>query len=656
MILDRLSENIIKFRQTVLLGIFLFLIVVTSFFSGEWNNWLISIFLILVFPLVFYTVLLLKDSPAGQADHFTVKSPYFYLILFLIVAFITSFFSLLQYNSWHHFSLILSYVAIFWVGSIVFRDLSKFKIIVLTIFFTGVLVSVINIIIFIQDPTVRAGGLLFNANALGGYFLFSLPLGIVLFLTEQRKKIKAIYGIFAFIVLISFFLTFSYTGWFSFLIPFFIILAVFRQKIFTRENIIKYVVIVLLLIISAIGFRYLSTGDLEQAVLLHKTIPIQGVTTSWDQRLNFLQSAFDIFKDNVWLGTGLSTFQNVYPRYALSVLEQPRYVHNYYLQTAAEIGIFGLLALLGFIVVLLKKCYQTVKDNYSDGRKKPYLLGLSLGVLGSAIHAVFDFGWQFPAVFLLFWLAGGLLLGQSRQLADGNSPKINKKIRLAFIGKIFIIILSLVLLARGVTLFLAQSYFERAGVRKQSLETAEALGFYEKAVQLDPDPDKIRSYAEMLYEEAHFNKELEAEYYFIAERYLQKSLQWNKNDYFIYNLLGRVYFVQGDYTEAEYYYQKAIYYDPLFHPNFYYNLTFLYFKQQEYDRAERTAKEMLNQYKGVVKTSNPLLPTQLAFLNLLLGNVYLEQGNKEQAKAYYQKALEIKPDFNLAKEGLKKIE
>lgn len=655
MILDKLSQNITSFRQKIIIGFLAFFIVVTSFFSGEWNNWLLAIFFVLIFPLVFYTVLLIRDNPVKYKIKFSFKSPYFFLIVFLAVGLVTAFFSVMKYESFQYWSLLLAYALIFWVSSVVFRDFSKLRLVVLAIFITGIIASLVNLFLFISDPNTRAGGALLNANALGSYLLFSVPLGLVLTLGEQKLKTKYLFGIGTVLILISFLLTFSYTGWVSFILPLVIILVVYRKNLFSKKGILIIAGLIIILLAMAVGVRYYSTRDFGQAIALQKTISGSSFSYSFHQRWNFIKSTSHMFIDNPIKGWGLATYQQVYPRYALSVLEQPRYAHNYYLQIAAETGFIGIISLLGFVIVLLINAWRVVKDNFHDLAKRPYLLGLSLGILGSSIHSLFDFGWQFPAVFLLFWISGGLLMGQ-RQLSLGNAEpsQASEKSGLKVSGTLLILI-SFLLLARGITLFLSQSAYDHAQARKFKGDFIGSLPYYQQAARFDPSPDKLIGLATSYFENGVDNKERRIEYYNLSDKTFSKDAFWNPHDYFAYHNYGRTLFMRKEYDQAERQYGLAIKYDPVFHPDFQYDLAYLYFAQKKYDLARSIIQPQLDRYQEINVNSNPLLPTQLAYLNLLMGKTYADQGKADQARWYYEQALVRLPNFGLAKDELENL-
>jgi O-antigen ligase len=390
MFLEKLSQNIMSFRQNIILGIFLLLIVISSFFSGEWNNWLVAVILILAFPLVFYTLLLRRDQHPELDKRINLRSPFLYLLIFLLVGAVTSIFSVMKYNSSHYLVLLIAYGVIFWSASTVFRNFSKVKIVAWAIFFVGLLAVLISIFLFLKDSPERTEGLLRNANALGSYLLFSVPVGIVLALEAKRKKQKYLLGAGTALIVLAFFLTFSLTAWISFLIPLALLDFYYRKRLFSKRNISIFVILLFVILITAMAVRYSSSRDFGKALNLQETISGFHLNYSFVQRWNFLQSALDIFIKNPLAGTGLATYQQVYPLHSFSILEQPRYAHNYYLQTAAEIGLVGFVFFIGFIVSLSAVVYRVAKKFLPDDDKRPYLLGLALGLVGSCLHSLFD--------------------------------------------------------------------------------------------------------------------------------------------------------------------------------------------------------------------------------------------------------------------------
>lgn len=119
--------------------------------------------------------------------------------------------------------------------------------------------------------------------------------------------------------------------------------------------------------------------------------------------------------------------------------------------------------------------------------------------------------------------------------------------------------------------------------------------------------------------------------------------------------LGRLYFVQDKLGSAAEQYEQAITRNPVFRPDIYYDLAYVYFVQEQYDDAEMTIRRILDQYYIGIDTSNPNLPTQLAALHYLLGEVYEAEGRASLAQTYYEKAVRLDENFQPAQNALDKL-
>lgn len=108
-----------------------------------------------------------------------------------------------------------------------------------------------------------------------------------------------------------------------------------------------------------------------------------------------------MIQDNPLMGTGLGTFETVYPIYSqtdgLSVVD---YAHNDYLQVVAEGGVAGGLVTLWFLLLVSRALVRSMKSN------DPLLAGLAVGcgggIISILVHSIFDFNLQIPSNALLF--------------------------------------------------------------------------------------------------------------------------------------------------------------------------------------------------------------------------------------------------------------
>jgi len=113
-------------------------------------------------------------------------------------------------------------------------------------------------------------------------------------------------------------------------------------------------------------------------------------------RLTVWEKTLEIFRDFPVMGTGVGTFQYVFPRYrSPSTTAFYDYAHNDYLQVLSETGILGAALMLWgiFLYVHLWVSRRSLGD--TEGRVLHSSVGFALLALG--LHEWVDFGLQIPA-------------------------------------------------------------------------------------------------------------------------------------------------------------------------------------------------------------------------------------------------------------------
>lgn len=140
--------------------------------------------------------------------------------------------------------------------------------------------------------------------------------------------------------------------------------------------------------------------DMAPAALKEKTLAILR-----DPRVDAAKVAMRVFFAAPLLGTGLSTFGDIYPRFAPG--KQIMYfAHNDYAQLLAETGLVGAGFALAFGWMLL----QRLRGFLAKPAGPDWLLGAGAwaGVAGIAAHSAFDWNLHVPANAFLAAILGGL--------------------------------------------------------------------------------------------------------------------------------------------------------------------------------------------------------------------------------------------------------
>jgi O-antigen polymerase len=125
-------------------------------------------------------------------------------------------------------------------------------------------------------------------------------------------------------------------------------------------------------------------------------------------------SALNMIRERPWLGWGLGTFQDAYPRFALFDVERVvNFAHNDWLQWAAEGGMAAAAAMLVWAGWLARRAVR-----------EPW----ALGVIFVLLHALVDYPMQRPGMAgWVFAMAGALAAATPRTgpQAARRSPAVS---------------------------------------------------------------------------------------------------------------------------------------------------------------------------------------------------------------------------------------
>jgi O-antigen ligase len=169
--------------------------------------------------------------------------------------------------------------------------------------------------------------------------------------------------------------------------------------------------------VSAAAAVILLFAPLAQRVMLR--IENEGL---WDTgRLCTYRSTWQAIQDHFWLGTGLGTFQDVFPAY-----RSPQCGMNGYWEMAHSVFLEAWLSLgVAFPVVLAIIYYQLIKTyayGYRQRQRFRFVPLASLGILALlTLHSLVDFSLQIPGMAVV----AALILGASATVSlTAKEPRV----------------------------------------------------------------------------------------------------------------------------------------------------------------------------------------------------------------------------------------
>jgi O-antigen ligase len=144
-------------------------------------------------------------------------------------------------------------------------------------------------------------------------------------------------------------------------------------------------------------------------------------------RAEYWRVAWEDWKQHPLTGTGAGTFHYTWLQ-ERSDTNDVRQVHNLYLEQLTEIGVFGFLALLGFVALLVGYTARAAwRSSESAGEDGPLLAGLVAGLVVYLVSSFLEWHWYIPAPTLFFFVLAAVAV----RLAAGEGPAAEPSARTA---------------------------------------------------------------------------------------------------------------------------------------------------------------------------------------------------------------------------------
>ncbi len=248
-----------------------------------------------------------------------------------------------------------------------------------------------------QTLGVRITGGFDNPNVYAEYLLILLPLAFLLFLTCTTGKGRLASAIALLILSVCMVYTWSRGAWLGLLVAFlFFLLAAYKYAPIGFLGLGLAFPLVSVFIPQSVTERFMSIGNLADSSISY--------------RLSVWKGLLHMLNETEWSGTGVgyAAFSSVYPAFAYGGSAYVRHAHNWYLQTVAEIGLGGLLALLAVLFLFAQMCFEYLSTPDTEYGKLLTVTGLS-SVFGLMVMGLTDHIWYDYRIFLSFWIMVALV-------------------------------------------------------------------------------------------------------------------------------------------------------------------------------------------------------------------------------------------------------
>jgi O-antigen ligase len=453
------------------------------------------------------------NSPKGLRKSGTDRG----LFIFLLVTFVSLFFTVYFHATLTEFFKVLVYLSLFYIVLNCVESEKDIGLILNSILSLSFVLSLLGILANIgqrlnlsgpffdflsRNSFTQAGRVastLQYANTFAAFIILPFFISFSYFITQKNLLKKVLYLALSLIFLITFTLTESRGALIAFVI------AILIYILFLKGKDKKFSLISFAILIGAILIVVLIKKDVFIPIFRSFAARLKELLSffqgKWEESLGdrviMVKDSFRILEDKPVLGTGNGTYQYVYAKYR-TIYFFSKFPHSIFFQILDELGILGGAAFLYMIFSLFKKGFQVVRTNYTA-----ISVGLYAGLAGLFLHALVDFDWSLMFMPLIFFYLFALLLSNSkkeyfvlkcsiiermqskkqpvRDFKAVDTGKISTK-RIKVLGFIFISILLVVFLFQ----FFGAYFDFRASASIGKLQWTETVSMYKTAVALDP--------------------------------------------------------------------------------------------------------------------------------------------------------------------------
>ena len=258
-----------------------------------------------------------------------------------------------------------------------------------------------------------------NQNALGGTALLVGPLGAALvFLRGQTLvaalAVRCLAGLLTIMASFVILVTHSWSTWIT--VGLALVVLIFRIGARWSWRLVAVGIPITVLVAVAVSLWSSDRTGFERFVT-------DAGASAYD-RIDMWRQGIEQFKSSPWLGIGLNEYRRVYEP-AVPWGGDIAHVHNIFLQTALDLGLFGLMAYVGLVGMLLLRADQASRGPSALAGRTAAGAGLSL----VAVH-VFGLGDAISLgakVGVFQWLAAGLILAAWQLQEKSKKRDLSKR-------------------------------------------------------------------------------------------------------------------------------------------------------------------------------------------------------------------------------------
>ncbi|MGA1826083.1 MAG: O-antigen ligase family protein [bacterium] len=403
---DSISRKIEWLMLFILMAIILFTPLARGTEEGA-SVWLTHSLVSVIIFLWLVEIVLKKKA------HFIRTSLDYPILLFVILSIVSALFSVAPKKSFLVLLKYFDYIILYYLVVNKARNEKHINLLLSAIITAASIVTIWGFIKYLQHPGIsmrlELASTYQNSNHFAAYLEMVIPIVavITMYIGEIGKKIIFMYC--ACMIMVAFILTLSRGGWFSFLCAFILMGYLYSKKGNGLRNTISTLSMVLIVGFTVLCIALFGFIKVRYKVSSFFDVKHRNEIRSFNGRVPIWKGSLAIIRDYPVLGTGPGSFPHMFEKYLRENFRglQDIYVHNEYLQSIVEWGIFSIMIIVWVQVLFFKQIFTIFVQAESKFSKF-----LALGIIGSmtalSVHCLFDYNMHFMANSILCVILVGI--------------------------------------------------------------------------------------------------------------------------------------------------------------------------------------------------------------------------------------------------------
>ncbi len=250
---------------------------------------------------------------------------------------------------------------------------------------------------FFSGITGRVTSVFENPNVLSAYLVIVIPATIAVCFYHKDRSVRVLCAICAAIMLACVIFTWSRGAWIGLCASLILLLLSIGVR-----NILAVPPVAALVAIGSWAFPNTFGARAGNIFTLADSSNHYRVSI-WEGVGNMLRESWAC-----GIGAGEMNFRSVYINFATAGIENAPHAHSLYLQILVQVGVIGIVFLLGAVLLCAQKVYSHRFNALADDETRLIAVGCFAGVVAMLVFGLFDYTWYNYRILFVFWAFLGL--------------------------------------------------------------------------------------------------------------------------------------------------------------------------------------------------------------------------------------------------------